>query len=279
MTEQPHSKRKISGKGCAFSLHHYKDMLLHAQKLGYRFITLSETGAKELAMREANANAKIIVLRHDIDIAPVHALEFAKIEHMLGIRASYFILLHEPTYNPFDTKHFDILRQIMQLGHEIGLHYEARFFEQRGIDPYLGIAQDMHILTKALRCITPEYSVRSISQHNPASAKVYGQLQKIAVDAYHPDLINGIYKYLSDSGRSWREGCLCQHLGKQDKLHVLIHPVWWMHPDWDFAKILQNNAKRTSADIKKYIQEVIRQTYAYLERREKLDAQRARYYR
>ena len=35
------------------------------------------------------------------------------------------------------------------------------------------------------------------------------------------------WKYLSDSARRWREGCVCEWLGKVDRLEVLIHPVWW----------------------------------------------------
>ncbi|MFH0778530.1 MAG: hypothetical protein V2A71_07865 [Candidatus Eisenbacteria bacterium] len=35
------------------------------------------------------------------------------------------------------------------------------------------------------------------------------------------------FKYLSDSNGRWREGCLCEHLGKHKRICVLIHPFWW----------------------------------------------------
>ena len=36
------------------------------------------------------------------------------------------------------------------------------------------------------------------------------------------------YKYMSDSGMHWREGCWCNHIDKYDKMEILIHPEWTM---------------------------------------------------
>ena len=41
-------------------------------------------------------------------------------------------------------------------------------------------------------------------------------------------------KYISDSGivplsgqGRWREGCMCKHINKHNKMQVLIHPIFW----------------------------------------------------
>ncbi|MDH3361889.1 MAG: hypothetical protein OEL51_06010, partial [Nitrosopumilus sp.] len=36
-------------------------------------------------------------------------------------------------------------------------------------------------------------------------------------------------KYISDSGRYWREGCMCKHINKHEKLQILTHPIWWVN--------------------------------------------------
>jgi hypothetical protein len=45
-------------------------------------------------------------------------------------------------------------------------------------------------------------------------------------EAYTPRFMKG-FKYLSDSNGKWREGCICGHLGRHDRLCVLIHGWWW----------------------------------------------------
>jgi len=49
---------------------------------------------------------------------PENSLQTAKIEHSLGIRSTYFFRIIPETFKP------EIIRQIADLGHEIGYHYE-----------------------------------------------------------------------------------------------------------------------------------------------------------
>lgn len=64
------------------------------------------------------SNDKTIILRHDVDKLPENSLRFAQIQHELGIRGSYYFRMVPES---FDT---DIIKQIANLGHEIGYHYE-----------------------------------------------------------------------------------------------------------------------------------------------------------
>ena len=61
---------------------------------------------------------KIVILRHDVDRKPENALVIAAIERDAGIRASYYFRIVKESYNE------DIIKQIAEMGYEIGYHYE-----------------------------------------------------------------------------------------------------------------------------------------------------------
>ena len=59
------------------------------------------------------------LLKHDVDRRPYHALRMAVIEQGLGLRSTYYFRVKRHTFLP------DVIRQIQELGHEIGFHYES----------------------------------------------------------------------------------------------------------------------------------------------------------
>ena len=63
-----------------FSLPLYQEILRKAIRLGYAFPTVSELrdGASQMD--------RFVLLRHDIDTSPRHALEMALLESRLGLR-------------------------------------------------------------------------------------------------------------------------------------------------------------------------------------------------
>jgi hypothetical protein len=60
-----------------------------------------------------------ILMRHDVDRIPERALVTARIEHGLGIRSTYYFRTIKSVFKP------NIIRQIKDMGHEIGYHYET----------------------------------------------------------------------------------------------------------------------------------------------------------
>ena len=62
---------------------------------------------------------KTIILRHDVDLKPQNALATAIIENKLGIQGSYYLRMVPESYD------VGIIKQIADLGHEIGYHYET----------------------------------------------------------------------------------------------------------------------------------------------------------
>ena len=58
------------------------------------------------------------MLRHDIDRKSENALVIAKIEQEVDLQASYYFRTVNHSYNE------DIIKQIADMGNEIGYHYE-----------------------------------------------------------------------------------------------------------------------------------------------------------
>ena len=65
-----------------------------------------------------NPESRSVILRHDVDARKMNSLKFALLENELGIRGTYYFRMVPES---FDT---ELIKQIYDLGHEIGYHYE-----------------------------------------------------------------------------------------------------------------------------------------------------------
>lgn len=98
-----------------FTLTTYKLLLTKLKAKSYQFFMFRDyRNNSKLEIK----NEKILILRHDVDRLPENALATARIENEMGIRGSYYFRIVPQS---FDEK---IIRQIAELGHEIGYHYE-----------------------------------------------------------------------------------------------------------------------------------------------------------
>lgn len=249
-----------------FSLELYKEALEKAIRLGYSFPTVSEL--KDGATRPN----KFLLLRHDIDTSPRYALEMAQHEHSLGVRSSFYVLMHSLFYNPGAPQHWDALQKLVQLGMEVGLHYETDFFEQRSMDPLEGILADVAALEKLLHI-----RIRSVSQHRPASGTFLKRLNEYYVDAYNEDLMHNVF-YISDSGFKWRGKTLVDVLGVEDRIHALIHPLTWTFGELDMEGTYRRASQEITTEIGQSFEDFMASTNAYLAKREQLDAARRAQY-
>lgn len=197
-------KTKISnGVKCDFTYQHYQEILKTALKKGYKFSLFSKYNSK---------NKKIIFLRHDIDVFPKLALKIAQIENKLGIKATYFFLLHCPLYNPLSKDVSQLIKKLRQMKHEVGLHvWKIQHLEQE----------------IKMAGLLWEHKVKIVSFHNPTS-NILNRKFKNIISTYEPHFFSEI-EYISDSSMYWLKQCFCQFLwnGRYQKLQVLTHPVFW----------------------------------------------------
>ncbi len=249
-----------------FSLELYAQILKTAKSLNYDFPKVSDL--KDGAL----SHSRFLLLRHDIDVSPRYALAMAQLEHSMGVCSSYYILLHSPYYNPAAPPHWDALREMVSLGFEVGLHYETNFFESRGLDPLQGILRDVKVLENILRI-----EIKSIAQHMPASSTLLSELNEHFVDAYNHDLMHNV-RYISDSGFKWRGETLLDLLGKEDRIHALLHPATWTFGDLDMAQTYRRAGEEISSEIRASFEEFIESTNRHLAKREQLDAARKAQY-
>lgn len=249
-----------------FSLKLYEETLRKAQALEYAFPTVSQ-------LKNGFAGfPRFLLLRHDIDSSPRYALQMARLEHRLGVRSSYYVLMHSINYNPAAPPHWDALQEIIELGFEVGLHYETDFFEQRSLDPLQGVLADVAALEKIL-----DIEILSVSQHRPASNTFLEDLNKYYVDAYNHDLMQNVL-YVSDSGFKWRGKSLFELLGSADRIHALIHPLTWAFAGLGMAATYRRMSYELEGEIHSSFEDFIASTNRYLLERAERDAIRASQY-
>ncbi len=208
---------------CDFTYKHYEDCLLVAKSKDYTFLKFKDYGS----YLKFN---KSIFMRHDIDHHLELALNFAEVEDRLGIKSTYFVRLHAKNYGIFSLDSYDILKEIKNLGHEIGLHCEPSFSYVLSRD----FENDFKFSVMALEHILGE-KVSSISLHEPSrtgSFLINKDLMErcdLKYQAYDDKFVKEM-KYISDSSARWREGCMHEFIEKEEsRLCILTHPIWWFH--------------------------------------------------
>ena len=222
---------------CDFSLHHYFEVLNDAKK-NYDYIGPLKN------LNKHKKNDTFIVLRHDVDISLEHALKIAQLESDSELHSTFFILLHSPFYNIFTKKNVSIISKISSLGHEIGLHYDTDFLSKSLKNARKQLKNEARILED----ITGQ-KIISITQHNPTTTtKLNPKLITGFLDAMNNSLTKNAV-YISDSVQNWRKGCMCNHVGKISKLHILTHPIWWQEIPTNLHVILKNMKENYKLDI------------------------------
>lgn len=197
---------------CGFTYSHYTETLKKARQT-HAFYTFSSFPAVP--------DKRYILLRHDVDAQVQKALKMAKVNHDLGISATFFIRIHGP-YNPFRQFAYEAIQKIAKLDHEIGLHYEPMFYTSHGLPVEETILFEIEILNRMFNM-----QVKSIAPHMPSlSTAKMGDIKEKFNDPYLPRFFTQI-KYISDSNKRWRENCMCKWIDKCDRLQIAIHPHWW----------------------------------------------------
>ncbi|RPH25017.1 MAG: hypothetical protein EHM93_20185 [Bacteroidales bacterium] len=185
-----------------FTLNKYTLLLTSLKNAGYTFQTF------ELFLQ--NPQEKVIILRHDVDLRAQNSLVTAKIENKLGIRGSYYFRNVKESNNP------DIIKQIAELGHEIGYHYETMDTTSR--NSKLKTQRSELLLDTAFEefCENLEYfrtfyPVKTICMHGSPLSKFdnkdiwkkydYKSLGLIGEPYFDVDFSKVLY--LTDTGRRW----------------------------------------------------------------------------
>ena len=197
-----------------FSWESYKRMITSFLDAGYR----------TRLFRELDPSQPHLILRHDVDFSLKLSVDIAKIEADLGVKAHYFVLLRTEFYNLYSLDDWQYLRTLMDLGHDVGLHFDASLYEQEFDTLEAAAATECGVLEKILGA-----DVTTISFHRPAKT-LLGLDRPLAgrLHAYQPRFFDDI-AYVSDSQGLFRFGDPLDDpaFAAKSAMQLLTHPIWW----------------------------------------------------
>jgi hypothetical protein len=219
-----------------FSFGYLNSILTEIKFLGYQFKTMS-------SWTNETSTDNQCFLRVDVDFDPSKLVQLLDVFRALEIRATFFLRVISPSYNPFSIAMLEIYKRLENEGHEIGLHHDsivgAALMRQ---DP-----KELFILQKKLLELVLGHPIKGSSSHGSLAPQNNQDLFKtysksdlgLAYEAY--DLSeDGIFantRYVSDSQwtswKSYQNGVLidddkrnpAEHASElMNKLYILIHP-------------------------------------------------------
>ena len=179
---------------CAFDMEHYAELLAAAKAGGYGWASFDRI-----------PRPGDVFLRHDVDLSLEAALEMARLEHELGVRATYFLMTESAFYNLDSHVGHYAQRQLRQWGHAVGLH---------AVHPRAELDSRFDAV---------------VAWHNPDPEYVNEPIVGAVNVMEEPYFTKGLYR--SDSNQHWREGCPHDELaaGAFEWLQLLVHPEIWVY--------------------------------------------------
>ena len=200
-------------KNHPFDLEHYKLILSNCLDNNYKFIKF---GA------EISNKQKYIYLRHDIDNDVTAAFNMAKIEESISIKSTYLVMLRSKNYNPANKSNILLLKEILEMGHEVGLHFSlVDHPSSMNYDDLKKIIRlDADILSSLLN-----KKVKVFGFHNPSNPNEYKVNVNNLINTYAKEFFEDIH-YISESNMKWANGCPCISINNNSpkKIQLLIHP-------------------------------------------------------
>ena len=203
----------------AFSFDDYRLLLRALKGRGAGFHRVSDLPG----LRDA---ANFVCLRHDVDCHLLGTGDMAALEAEEGVPSTYYVLM-TAHYNPRSKACRPALRRLVELGHEVGLHYDLSTYP---VEPE---AAAVHLRNEAAALADAAGApVRTISCHYPHkslpdSFKSSDEFVHCHDPRYTQDVL-----YVSDSSRGWRDDNVIQWMNRapafpQRGLQFLTHPEVW----------------------------------------------------
>lgn len=198
-----------------FHIREYIEIVNKLKKTGYTFKFIKDM---------SDDDSMCVYLRHDIDVHCVFAEGMAQEESKHGFFSTYYVLINSH-YNIFYDENVRILKNILSLGHDIGLHYDIVYYPKNYFMAKERLDFEASILKRLLGV-----DIKTIVTHEPS--RVTWDILKESIDYIHPH--NPKYSsellYVSDSRRMWRDSDLlwCFSDSPPKKLMLNTHPYSWL---------------------------------------------------
>jgi len=179
-------------------------------------------------------HSSCFILRHDVERSALKALDMAKIESSLGIRATYYFRRDTLAFNP------KIMSVIQSMGHEIGYHYNC-------LDRTNG---NYHKAWEIFKSELSDFknngfNVQTVCSHgqpriikkgyktNADLLRVQNYKELGILGEAYLDVDFSLVQYVSDTGFRWNHYPSSEHLisaiNKKEYpiFYLLTHPDYW----------------------------------------------------
>ena len=163
----------------------------------------------------------VLLLRHDIDFDVRYADEMSQVEDEMGVKATYFFLLHSASYNLLETENMERIRSMHARGHQVSIHFDPTLYD----DIESGFAKEKRLFESMF-----DVTIQFTSIHRPSDFFLNRKEDICGVrHTYQPAYFDDI-KYFADSAGSFRYGHPCESatFERRDTIQLLTHPVWWV---------------------------------------------------
>jgi hypothetical protein len=225
---------------------------------GYRGIVRATRAAYAFEPFGSDAESPHVLWRHDVDISLHRGLKLARIEAEEEVRATYFLYLRSEFYNLLEPTTLAAAKEILALGHWLGLHFDASAHPDIDTEEELAekLATERDWLSAHL-----EHPVGAFSFHNPTIRGIDFRADEMAgMRNTYGRKLNEVYSYVSDSNGYWRHRRLPEVIeaAEEPRLHVLTHPEWWqaepMSPRDRVMRSIEGRARRVEGNYDRILE-------------------------
>jgi hypothetical protein len=172
-------------------------------------------------------------MRHDVEFSVERAYNLAVFENKKNFYSTYFFQLTNNAYNILSQKNRDLILEIINMGHSVGLH-----FHLNGITDINKIKSQIKKEIKIMEMMLGE-KIDVFSIHRPTADVLRNTIKLEGIINAYDDLFFNFtedviadppkIKYLSDARHRWNYGLEPNEttMKKHDKIQILVHPYSW----------------------------------------------------
>lgn len=215
--------------------------------------TFIETVASERRVTdfENDIQSNEIAVRHDVDYSLRDALRMARLEADCGISTTYCFLVTGPFYNPLSRNAREVITEIAELGHEIGLHFSThQYWEDEPTEADL--SDKVRTEQEILESVTHD-DVRLISFHNPPEWVLDRTFAGFS-HTYESRFFSTV-PYVADSNQRWRSQQPFTN-GIPERAQILVHPFLYGTADASVTDRLRRERDAIITELESYMEQM-----------------------
>ena len=202
-------------------------------------IRIIKSTDRYVTYKEAINRDNFILMRHDVEYSVERAYNLSKVEDSMDFTSTYFFQWTNNSYNILSRKNMDMVKDMHERGHVIGLHYALNGMTDMEL-VRKQIVKEINILSEMFG-----FQVDTFSVHRPSKDILRENIKLPGIiNAYQDDFFTFAenvtedtpvaVKYLSDANHIWRYGYPDEkNILGHDKVQILTHPFAWTKEGYD----------------------------------------------